>query len=458
MSILSALLRGAKDASELVLDRGDFDPRFAERKSEKALNELSGTKISSEYFNSPELPSQSIFDMEGQPYVITQSDRTGASRLITGIDDVIFNNPVIARGGQDFTIDNEAAWASGAGPIGQIKDLGDLLKKQTGKDPILMPWRMSPTGSDFANMTHEVMLELARSSFSKTDKKKLDKLISQHIGGWKGLDNPESTAQFASLTGDPRKALQKQMDKNFRQAGLDYSKVRLAIADPNQLQSRTGNLQNVSVLDLAGGIGDSTHPAYPFEIYGEAVGRLTEEVPAYALDPRRIGQIKSGEPARVVDLANFTNDDRRALEMGAMGGVITDKNLRLLEKMIAAGVLGGAGSAYAGTGQGESQEADLTDEQRRALYGPGVLEQLGGGLVDSFAEAGSALGEGVVGGVDFMTADIPNFLLDLIGSDMPRAVRIGDIPEVQRHTQGGHMDNGLGRDVIRAGFGMLSPI
>lgn len=125
----------------------------------------------------------------------------------------------------------------------------------------------------------------------------------------------------------------------------------------------------------------------------------------------------------------------------------------------AAGLLSAiSDDAAASSSDNGLRPVELTDEQRAALYGPSTIEQIGSGLVDSFAEAGSALGEGVVGGVDFMTADIPNFLLDLIGSDVPRAVRIGDIPEVQRHTQGGHMDNGLGRDVIRAGFGMLSPI
>ena len=396
MSVLSQLLKLSKTPETKVIDRGDFDPKFLQRASDTGLDRVAGTEIHSEYFNSPELPAQSIFDMEGMPYVITQSDRTGASRLITGIDDVKFADPVIARGGQDFTIDNSAAWASGEGPINDIYRVGQFLKKQTGKDPVLMPWRMSPTGSDFANMTYETMVEYARSAFSKSDKNRLNKLIKQHIPDFKGIDSPDAKAQIGALSGDPRKALQHQMDKEFwKSSGLDYGKVRLAIADPNQMHSRTGNLQNVSMLDLAGGIKDSQHPAYPFEIYGDVVGRLTEEVPAWALDPRRIKGLENDEPLRQVNLPKFTDDDRRSLEMGAMGGVITDKQLKRLEKLIATGLLGGAGSAYADEGAGVLDA--IPSEQDALTDGIGFEPQMGFG--------------------DYM-AGMGIRLLDLLGPDM----------------------------------------
>lgn len=104
----------------------------------------------------------------------------------------------------------------------------------------------------------------------------------------------------------------------------------------------------------------------------------------------------------------------------------------------------------------EAEASSLTPEQRAGLYPE--QPSFGGMLVDNFAEAGSALGEGIVGGVDFLTADIPNFVLDAIGSDIPRAMPLRDIPVVQEYTEGGYMEDGTARDIIRSGFGLLSPI
>lgn len=342
-----------------------FHPKFAQRNSEKYLRSLDDTTIHSDYFNNPDDAGLlSLFDMEGQPFVITQSDRTGGSRMLTGIDDVMFDNPVLMRGGQDFMQDNDAVWASGVNPINDIYRVAEHLKKQTGKDPMLMPWRMAPTGSDFSNMTYETMLEYAKSNMNKRQKADLNRFMKANMEGWKGIDNPESVKAFGELKTSKRKSLQKDMDKYFRDdGGLSYSKARLAIADPNQFNSKVGNLQNVGLIDLASGIRPSDHPAYPLEILGEMQGRFTEEVPAYLLEPRRLGDLIDNNPARAPlnALDKIHPDDRRVLEMGAMGGVITDKHLKKLEKLIAAGVLGGAGSVYADNGEQPQEGTNFKD-------------------------------------------------------------------------------------------------
>jgi len=77
---------------------------------------------------------------------------------------------------------------------------------------------------------------------------------------------------------------------------------------------------------------------------GRGLGTVKEDVPAYALNPQSVQEMREGFNRPVADVFNPTPQDVRSLQMGAKGGIITEGLLRRLDDL---GVLG---STAIGTG------------------------------------------------------------------------------------------------------------
>lgn len=73
------------------------------------------------------------------------------------------------------------------------------------------------------------------------------------------------------------------------------------------------------------------------------------------------------------------------------------------------------------------------------------------------AEVGSALNEAIVGTLDFIGPDTINAVSELAGSEF-RVPRLSDQELVRRYTQGGYMQQGAPRNVVRTATGLLSPL
>ena len=130
----------------------------------------------------------SLYDFEGSPYILTQSDRSAAGGHITAIDGTEIS-PVDLRGGRDFMFDGPSegmSWASDPRVVKSLYGRAEALKKEYGKDPILLPYAMAPTGIDFATMPLETMIGFARERMSKTNIKKIDSAIKKLIPDWGG--------------------------------------------------------------------------------------------------------------------------------------------------------------------------------------------------------------------------------------------------------------------------------
>lgn len=306
------------------------------------LERLQNLETGVERFNTNTPDQLSIVDFEGKPFITTMSDRTDAGGRLVDINGVPLNRPVDLLGGQDYMFNNDDhVWASAKSALSGILNLGRHMKGDKkgqmglGENPLLMPWRMAPTGSDFASMTGETMLSFAQSNMGKSEKKALDKMIKGSIPDWKGIDSPESIQQFQNAPDKIRKKLKSDMDTQFRnEGGLSLAEARLAIAQPSQVNAREGGLQNVARVDLDRGIGvNRRHPSYPFYISGEPLGTLKEDIPAYMLFPNSLKQLKGLDPQRIIeDRMAPTQEDLRSLQMGARGGVITEDVLRGLQK------------------------------------------------------------------------------------------------------------------------------
>jgi hypothetical protein len=302
-----------------------FDPRFDPRVLEQGKLQSLRTTVDPRQMQPA--PTLSLADLGGTPFITSMADRTAAGGLLTGINDVKLSRPVDLKGGQDFMFDNPGqVLASAKNPVNQIMELAGDVKRVTGKDPLFLPWRMAPTGGDFAAMTGETMLSYAKETLGKRDTAKLDKAVRQYIPDWAGVASDASVKQFRDAPDSVRKALKNMLDVEFRgRGGLNIGEARLAVADPKQLTGADGGLMNVGRIHTDKAvIRDSGHPSYPLGVPGEGMGRLDRPFNVFELMPSVVSarQIPNAAAPRTTDL--------RALQMKPYAGVISDSLLKSL--------------------------------------------------------------------------------------------------------------------------------
>jgi hypothetical protein len=315
-----------KSATPSLTGNNTFDPRFDDRILEQErLKNLTTTVIP---VNDYQIPKVSLADYAGYPFITSMADRSGTG-LLTEINRILLNNPVERQGGQNYMFENpNQVWASGDKPVKDITDLASILKQTTGRDPLYIPWIMSPSGGDFANMTGETMLSYAQAAMSPSVKSKLDKRIKNtFISDWKGLDDPASLDQFRSLSDTKRKLMKQQLlDKEFRnEGGLSLGEARLAIADPNQLTAKDASIMNIGqVFADQPIIPISGHRAYPRGVAGQGLGVTDRDLNVFQLLQQH------SKNRGIIDPTNPPRTDIRTLEMKPYGGLLTDELLKQL--------------------------------------------------------------------------------------------------------------------------------
>jgi hypothetical protein len=304
---------------------GAFDPRYDPRVLEQARMQAMTRDIQLNP-NAVNASTVSLADFEGRPFITSMSDRTAAGGKLMGIDNVNFNRPVELRGGQDYMFNNPGqVWSSGNAPAKALMKYADEVKSATGQNPLYLPYRMAPTGGDFAQMTGETMLAYADSAMGKMQKNKLDRSIKKFIPDWSGVSDPASVEQFRAAPDSKRKAIKKMMDVNFRdQGGLNIGSARLAISDPAQLAAQEGGVQNVGEIFAGNPLLKSTHPAYPGGVPGQGLGTLAEDHNIFELLPEVV------KARNIVDPRNPSAADLRSMQMHPYAGVISNKLLKQL--------------------------------------------------------------------------------------------------------------------------------
>ena len=304
---------------------GAFDPRYDPRVNEQARMQAMTRDIQLNP-GATNAPAVSLADFEGRPFITSMADRTAAGGKLVGIDDVKFNRSVDLRGGQDYMFNNPGeVWASGQGPAKALMQYADEVKSATGQNPLYLPYRMAPTGGDFAQMTGETMLAYADASMGKMQKKNLDKSIKKFIPDWAGVSDPASVTQFREMPDKTRKAIKSMMDTKFRnEGGLNIGGARLAVSDPAQLAAQEGGVMNVGEIFAGSPLLRSTHPAYPGGVPGRGIGTLAEDVNVFELLP----QVVQGRG--IPDPRNPSAADLRAMQMHPYAGVITNELLKRL--------------------------------------------------------------------------------------------------------------------------------
>jgi hypothetical protein len=215
-------------------------------------------------------------------------------------------------------------WESGKGPSSAIVKAARTAKDFTGKEPIYLPWRMAPTGSDFSPMTGETMLAHAQSTLGGKEKASIDKLLKNIIPNWQGIEHPESFKHFGEAPTAARKAAQNAMDKLFRnEGGLGLGEARLAISDPRQINAPEGGLQNVGrIFSDQSIIKSGEGSRYPYGVPGEGIGTLDRDINIAQLLPTWTKSRNIQDPTKP------GATDMRSLQMKPFSGILTDEILR----------------------------------------------------------------------------------------------------------------------------------
>jgi hypothetical protein len=301
-----------------------FDPRFDKRVQEQERLRNLTTVIEGQ--RTPAQQQLSLVDFEGRPFITSMADRTAAGGELVKINDVVLNRPVGLLGGQDWMFNNPSVWAAGKGPAKQVMELAQDLKQTTGQNPLYLPYRMTPSGGDFSGQTYETLLNYAESSMSKTDKKELNKTIKEFIPDWKGIDSRESIQQFRETPDQVRKAIMNQIDVKFRDiGGLTIGEARLAVTDPKQLNAPDLDVMNIGeVFADRPLIMQSGHSDYPRGIPGQGLGIIDQPRNVFELLPNL------AKARGITDPRNYSNADRRVMEMKPYAGIIDENLLKSL--------------------------------------------------------------------------------------------------------------------------------
>ena len=271
--------------------------------------------------------SEALYDYEGSPYILTQSDRSAAGGVVTSVKGKEID-PVNLRGGRDFMFDPQSGdlvWASDPAVVKSMYKRALELREKYKKDPLLLPYTMAPTGIDFATMPLDVMINYARQGMGRSDIKRLDEQIRKVIPSWKGVMNPEANAVFREVHGNKRKAVANIIDKQFRdvEGGLSMGEARAATSDAAQYMAPDGSIQNIGQIEISDSSSIdqlSDHPTYRGGLKGQGIGKLDVDIDARELMEDK-GRELTGDAA-----------DIRALSMNheLSQGVVDEKLLRRL--------------------------------------------------------------------------------------------------------------------------------
>jgi hypothetical protein len=273
----------------------------------------------------PERNEVSIEDYVGRPFVTAYADRSRADGKLVSIDGKPLDVPVNFQGGQDFMYlhpNDGLVWASERRPTNAIIRRAQQLKKESGQDPVFVPWRMAPTGVDHATMTGEIFISLAQK-LPKKRLKQLDEMIRSNMEGktfrgiedWPGMDNPEEAMRvWRSVSGPVRKSIQKKIfNTQMREdVGISQGQLRALLTQPEQRNAMDYGLQNVGVIESARGPQPSPHNTYNAGVPGQVEGTFKEKfLSLMDIFPSLAGEeapFKKAEMAKEYATGTFTED------------------------------------------------------------------------------------------------------------------------------------------------------
>lgn len=205
----------------------------------------------------------------------------------------------------------------------------------------------------------------------------------------------------------------------------------------------------------------------------ELISRIQEEAYDGGIDAKRLDEIVRETPLYAQDdMGRLVDNEvyRQAIEDAGFDSIVHDANIfRGMDvdsdtRHTIVFEPNQIRSEYAEFDPAKAESGDITASP--AIVGAGAA-YMGAeamtpqGQLNPFvalpAEIGSALNEAMVGTYDFLVPDTVNAVSSLLDSEY-RMPRLSDQELVRRYTQGGYMEQGVPRDVVRTATGLLSPL
>lgn len=270
-------------------DAGYWHPIGLGKKLEKPYQDMTFTTQAVK--NLPPRRSITLEDLQGQYIVPAVGDRTAAGKLLTEVEGVKFQNPVMLEGGPDFMLTHGAKagpdstiWASGQPIVSALRNRAVQAEQQGGKANLVYV----PMGYDslnFSTMPVDAALEMIRSGkITKKAKKEFDTAVKALRPEFKGIDSPEVVDQLRQ-TGALRHAFLNRMQlDDFQNAGFPHlSSIRKAIMEPAlaDVPLYHGGY-SVGAIDTARSINKAPvapHSTYDTQLHGHVVGGMDTPVP-----------------------------------------------------------------------------------------------------------------------------------------------------------------------------------
>ena len=218
------------------------------------------------------LPRTSISweDMLGRLVMPFYGDRTSGGVLLSGIDDIKFDQPVLTEAGLDFMrgpaaqADN-AVWASNNNIITRIVNEADAARKKYDEADVYgMTGTMAPDANDFATFTAETMAEMVnKSPISASDANSFNAKMLEIDPSFVGIGSPMLRQWARDTTSPNRKYFIRLMDSAPMQAA--------GFPSPGQVRY---------------GVTDITQRDMPAGMFGLGVSKLDEVSPVLRNTPR----------------------------------------------------------------------------------------------------------------------------------------------------------------------------
>ena len=230
-------------------------------------------------------------DFQGKTLVSGPGDVSQAGKILHGVNQYDFANPLLLEGGRGFMRTHSPYGSIWASADDKIKTLNKKAMSaiEAGSDPILAYAAMGPGSMSFNKMMTDAMYEMANSKgISKKAKSAFDKRMRAVRPEWKGIDHPDSKILLEN-NGAVRHAFNHTASLNeFQKMGFpDLTTARIAIADPELIRTPLhyggqsfGRMTGETILTPK-----MPHGTYPAQAGGEYLGRLPDEVPREIMYP-----------------------------------------------------------------------------------------------------------------------------------------------------------------------------
>ncbi len=337
---VSKALRGAEKAPRMSAAEaraaGYWHPIGLGKKLNKPYDDM--TFSTTPVKDLPARKTIGLEDLEGQYIVPAIGDRTAAGKLLTEVDGVKFQNPVMLEGGPDFMLTHGSqpdgsVWASGQSVISKLRNRAVGAQEAGQGAPVnLMYVPMGHDSLNFSTMPTDAALEMIRSGkISKKSQKQFDEAVRTLRPEFAGLQSQEVVAQLRN-NGALRHAFLNRMQlDDFQKAGFpDLASIRKAIMEPtlSTVPNYSGGY-SVGRIDTSKPIiknAKDPHSTYDTQLAGQVVGGLDVNIPHTELwkdffaERRARGMPESG--------------DRIAFERSAPSQLVTPKLIEDLQPII----------------------------------------------------------------------------------------------------------------------------